>query len=100
MNKVNQLQNTVNELKEKDETLQKEIEECLLNLNENDIMKKRRVEIQEQLISLVNEKEKLQAEVDRFEDCNPDLIVQMEEECKTARDAIDRWTGNFLFLLS
>ena len=100
LNKLKQLETTVGELKEKDNNLQMEIDEYIKNSSESEEDARRRADIQDELVSLEKEREKLQSEVNRYKDCDPDSMNQMETECKVAREAIDRWTGMFFSNLS
>ena len=42
------------------------------------------------------EKETLLAEIERYKECDPQVMEQMKQEIKIAKEAINRWTGKHL----
>ena len=37
----------------------------------------------------------LEAEIEKYKDCDPEVMKQMQKESKTALEAANRWTGEF-----
>lgn len=90
---MNQIKNELELLKDKDKSLSLEIEQLIKISEENSDELKRRALIQQQMMELEDESETLIKELDRFKNCNPEDYELMKNECKTSREAIDRWTG-------
>ena len=55
-----------------------------------------RTHIMEELNRKRKEKETLLAEIERYKECDPQVMEQMKQEIKIAKEAINRWTGKHL----
>ena len=53
-----------------------------------------RSEILERLSEKQGERAELQKELERYRECDPEVIDAMKEETKVAKEAANRWTGN------
>jgi hypothetical protein len=40
------------------------------------------------------EKTQMEAELERYRECDPDVIEELKQETKIAKEAGNRWTGN------
>jgi len=40
------------------------------------------------------EKKKLVCELEKYKECDPEIVEQMKKEAIIAREAVNRWTGN------
>lgn len=47
----------------------------------------------EELERMRKEKEALVADVERYKECDPEVMEMMKKEIVIARDAANRWTG-------
>lgn len=45
------------------------------------------------LSKLQSDKKKLLEELERYKDCDPEVMEQMKEDAVIAREATNRWTG-------
>ena len=43
------------------------------------------------------EKTQMEAELERYRECDPGVIEGLKQEIKVAKEASNRWTGNLCF---
>ena len=55
-----------------------------------------RSEILERLSEKHGERAELQKELERYRECDPEVIDAMKEETKVAKEAANRWTGKII----
>ena len=41
----------------------------------------------------------LKTELEKYRECDPEVMEKMKEETQTAKEAANRWTGKFEFYL-
>ena len=52
-----------------------------------------RTEVLSQLAKKEAEKKALECELEKYKECDPDVMEQMKTELVIAKDAANRWTG-------
>lgn len=100
LNKVKQLQEMLEELKEKDAKLDEKIDELKKNSTEAEDEGEQRMKVQNELNVTNNEIDKLKKEFESYKDCDPEMFAKMKDECSMAETAVNRWTDNVFALKS
>ncbi len=59
-----------------------------------------REEILEQLVAKKDQKKHLEAEIEQYRECDPEVMTQMKEDAVTAKEAANRWTDNVFSIKS
>ncbi|NXS53230.1 MND1 protein, partial [Brachypteracias leptosomus] len=59
-----------------------------------------RAALVEELAALRQKKEQLKAEIDKYRECDPDIIEEMRQTNKIAKEAANRWTDNIFSIKS
>ncbi|XP_075705799.1 meiotic nuclear division protein 1 homolog isoform X2 [Rhinoderma darwinii] len=52
-----------------------------------------RTKLAEELASLRQQREQLMTELEKYKECDPDVIDEIREANKVAKEAVNRWTG-------
>uniref|UniRef100_A0A8B9H7B5 Meiotic nuclear divisions 1 homolog (S. cerevisiae) n=1 Tax=Astyanax mexicanus TaxID=7994 RepID=A0A8B9H7B5_ASTMX len=61
---------------------------------------KKRATLQKELQSLKEQRESLRAEVEKYKECDPEVVEEMRKENITAKEAVARWTDNVFSIKS
>lgn len=107
LTECNKLEQLIIDLQEQSKKLDDELSTFISHTNNNDDdnnqqqqvnENKLRAELQENIMKLEQEKQQLQMELAKFQNYDPASVEQLENECCTARTAIERWTDNIFQL--
>ncbi|XP_042726523.1 meiotic nuclear division protein 1 homolog [Lagopus leucura] len=94
--KLEELQTQFAETNQKKEILQKGIEKSKIG-RENTAEREALVK---ELAALRQEKEQLRAEIEKYRECDPDVVEEMRQTSKVAKEAANRWTDNIFAIKS
>ncbi|NWX96624.1 MND1 protein, partial [Nothoprocta ornata] len=94
--KLEELQAQFAEGTQKKEALQKNIEKCKIGREDTP----ERAALIEELAALRQKKEQLKAEIDKYRECDPDVVEEMRQTNKVAKEAANRWTDNIFAIKS
>ena len=61
---------------------------------------KEREEALKKLIDMKARKEELEKEIQKYKDCDPEILKKLQDEIKMAKDGANRWTDNIFALHS
>uniref|UniRef100_A0AAR2JKR8 Meiotic nuclear division protein 1 homolog n=2 Tax=Pygocentrus nattereri TaxID=42514 RepID=A0AAR2JKR8_PYGNA len=61
---------------------------------------KERAALQKELQSLREQREKLRTELEKYKECDPEVVQEMRKENITAKEAVSRWTDNVFAIKS
>ncbi|XP_075277707.1 meiotic nuclear division protein 1 homolog isoform X2 [Opisthocomus hoazin] len=84
------------ESSQKKEALQKSIEKSKIGREDT----AERAALIEELAALRQKKEQLKAEIDKYRECDPDVVEEMRQTNKVAKEAANRWTDNIFSIKS
>ncbi|XP_071663885.1 meiotic nuclear division protein 1 homolog isoform X1 [Patagioenas fasciata] len=84
------------ESSQKKETLQKSIEKSKIGREDT----AERAALIEELAALRQKKEQLKAEIEKYRECDPDVVEEMRQTNKVAKEAANRWTDNIFSIKS
>ncbi|KAM9381784.1 meiotic nuclear division protein 1 homolog [Phaethornis superciliosus] len=94
--KLEELESQVAESSQKKEALQKSIEKSKIGREDT----KERTALIKELAALQHKKEQLKAEIDKYRECDPDVVEEMRQTNKIAKEAANRWTDNIFSIKS
>ncbi|XP_027312444.1 meiotic nuclear division protein 1 homolog isoform X1 [Anas platyrhynchos] len=94
--KLEELQSQLAESSQKKEALQKSIEKSKIGREDT----AERAALTEELAALRKKKEQLKAEIDKYRECDPDVVEEMRQTNKIAKEAANRWTDNIFAIKS
>ncbi|NXN42428.1 MND1 protein, partial [Rhinoptilus africanus] len=94
--KLEELESQFAESSQKKEALQKSIEKAKTGREDT----AERAALMEELAALRQKKEQLKAEIDKYRECDPDVIEEMRQKNKVAKEAANRWTDNIFSIKS
>uniref|UniRef100_G1MR78 Meiotic nuclear division protein 1 homolog n=1 Tax=Meleagris gallopavo TaxID=9103 RepID=G1MR78_MELGA len=94
--KLEELQTQFAETSQKKEILQKGIEKSKIG-RENTA---ERAALVKELAALRQKKEQLKAEIEKYRECDPDIVEEMRQTSKVAKEAVNRWTDNIFAIKS
>ncbi|NWU59782.1 MND1 protein, partial [Dromas ardeola] len=94
--KLEELESQFAESSQKKEALQKSIEKAKTGREDT----AERAALMEELAALRQKKEQLKAEIDKYRECDPDVIEEMRQTSKVAKEAANRWTDNIFSIKS
>ncbi|XP_054059241.1 meiotic nuclear division protein 1 homolog isoform X2 [Rissa tridactyla] len=94
--KLEELESQFAESSQKKEALQKSIEKAKIGREDT----AERAALMEELAALRQKKEQLKAEIDKYRECDPDIIEEMRQTNKVAKEAANRWTDNIFSIKS
>ncbi|KAJ0051280.1 hypothetical protein NL108_017676, partial [Boleophthalmus pectinirostris] len=86
--KLEELKRQISESKQRKETLQKAVEAAKVGREDTN---KRSVLLKE-LEGLRGESTELQAELDKYRECDPEVVQEMKKSNVVAKEAVSRWT--------
>ncbi|NXS91898.1 MND1 protein, partial [Jacana jacana] len=94
--KLEELESQFTESSQKKEALQKSIEKAKIGREDT----AERAALMEELAALRQKKERLKAEIDKYRECDPDVVEEMRQTNKVAKEAVNRWTDNIFSIKS
>ncbi|XP_072192006.1 meiotic nuclear division protein 1 homolog [Excalfactoria chinensis] len=94
--KLEELQTQFAESNQKKEMLEKSIEKSKIG-RENTA---ERADLMKELATLRQKKEQLKAEIEKYRECDPDVVEEMRQTGKVAKEAANRWTDNIFAIKS
>ncbi|XP_069487400.1 meiotic nuclear division protein 1 homolog isoform X2 [Ambystoma mexicanum] len=59
-----------------------------------------RAALAKELAALRQQKEQLQSEVEKYKECDPDVVEEIRQANKIAKEAVNRWTDNIFSVKS
>ncbi|XP_073897417.1 meiotic nuclear division protein 1 homolog isoform X2 [Castor canadensis] len=83
------LESQLSEGNQKHANLQKSIEKAKIGRQETE----ERVMLAKELSSLQSKREQLKAEVEKYKECDPQVVEEIRQANKVAKEAANRWTG-------
>ena len=94
--KLEELQTQFAETSQKKEILQKGMEKSKIG-RENTA---ERAALMKELAALQQKKEQLKAEIEKYKEYDPDVVEEMRQTSKVAKEAANRWTDNIFAIKS
>ncbi|XP_054879085.1 meiotic nuclear division protein 1 homolog isoform X3 [Poeciliopsis prolifica] len=94
--KLEELQKQASDAKQRKVSVEKTVEKAKVGREGT----KERSSLLKQLQSLREERMKLQAELEKYRECDPDVIKAMRKSNVVAREAVSRWTDNVFAIKS
>ncbi|XP_004066009.3 meiotic nuclear division protein 1 homolog [Oryzias latipes] len=94
--KLEELQKQLSDAKQRKATLQKVVEKAKVGRQDT----KERSSLLKELKALREERAQLQAELDQYRECDPQVVEDMRKSNAVAKEAISRWTDNVFAIKS
>nr|XP_054108357.1 meiotic nuclear division protein 1 homolog [Callithrix jacchus] len=94
--KLETLKSQLSEGSQKHASLQKSIEKAKIGRYETE----ERTMLAKELSSLRDQREQLKAEVEKYKDCDPQVVEEIRQANKVAKEAANRWTDNIFAIKS
>uniref|UniRef100_UPI0037E9AAE6 meiotic nuclear division protein 1 homolog isoform X1 n=1 Tax=Semicossyphus pulcher TaxID=241346 RepID=UPI0037E9AAE6 len=94
--KLEELQKQDSEAKQRKVSLQKAVEKAKVGREDT----KERGSLLKELKALREEKTQLQAEVEKYRECDPEVVEEMKKSNVVAKEAVSRWTDNVFAIKS
>ncbi|TKS68445.1 Meiotic nuclear division protein 1 -like protein [Collichthys lucidus] len=94
--KLEELQKQTSQAKQRKVTLEQAVEKAKVGRQDT----KERSALLKQLKALREERTQLQAELEKYRECDPEVIEQMRKSNVVAKDAVTRWTDNIFSIKS
>ncbi|XP_043970661.1 meiotic nuclear division protein 1 homolog [Gambusia affinis] len=94
--KLDELQKQASDAKQRKVSIEKTVEKAKVGREGT----KERSSLLKQLQSLREERMKLQAELEKYRECDPDVIKAMRKSNVVAKEAVSRWTDNVFAIKS
>uniref|UniRef100_A0A146P497 Meiotic nuclear division protein 1 homolog n=1 Tax=Fundulus heteroclitus TaxID=8078 RepID=A0A146P497_FUNHE len=94
--KLEELQKQVSDAKQRKTTLNKAVEKAKVGREDT----KERSSLLKELQSLRDERMQLQAELEKYRECDPEVIEQIRKSNVVAKEAVSRWTDNVFAIKS
>uniref|UniRef100_A0A803K7M4 Meiotic nuclear division protein 1 homolog n=1 Tax=Xenopus tropicalis TaxID=8364 RepID=A0A803K7M4_XENTR len=94
--KLETLESQFTEVKQKRENLQQSVDKARVGRQDTE----ERSKLAEELASRRHRKEELCAELEKYKECDPDVIEEIRQSNKVAKDAVNRWTDNIFAVKS
>ncbi|XP_010788490.1 meiotic nuclear division protein 1 homolog [Notothenia coriiceps] len=95
-NKLEDLENQISEAKQRKASVQKAVEKAKVGRQDT----KERGSLLKELQALREERTQLQAEVEKYRECDPEVVEEMRKSNGVAKDAVSRWTDNVFAIKS
>ncbi|XP_063116932.1 meiotic nuclear division protein 1 homolog isoform X1 [Cavia porcellus] len=89
--KLEELESQLSEGSQKHANLQKSIEKAKIGRHETE----ERTRLAKELSSLRDQREQLKAELEKYKDCDPQVVEEIRQANKVAKEAANRWTGMY-----
>ncbi|XP_034517393.1 meiotic nuclear division protein 1 homolog isoform X2 [Ailuropoda melanoleuca] len=87
--KLEVLESQLSEGNQKHASLQKSIEKAKIGRHETE----ERTMLAKELSSLRDQREQLKTEVEKYKECDPQVVEEIRQANKVAKEAANRWTG-------
>uniref|UniRef100_A0A8D0DG50 Meiotic nuclear division protein 1 homolog n=1 Tax=Salvator merianae TaxID=96440 RepID=A0A8D0DG50_SALMN len=94
--KLEELQNQFSEYSQKRKSLQESIEKSKAGRQDT----AERAALTKELTALRQKKEQLMAEIDKYKECDPEIVEEIRQANKVAKEAANRWTDNIFAIKS
>ncbi|KAH1170069.1 meiotic nuclear division protein 1 homolog [Mauremys mutica] len=94
--KLEALETQLAESSQKKERLQQSIEKSKIGRQET----AERAALTKELAALRQKKEHLMAEIEKYKECDPDVVEEIRQANKVAKEAANRWTDNIFAIKS
>ncbi|XP_061586935.1 meiotic nuclear division protein 1 homolog [Cololabis saira] len=94
--KLQELQKQISDASERKVSRQKAVEKAKVGRQDT----KERSSLQKKLQALRDDRTKLQAELDKYRECDPEVIDEMRKSNVVAKEAVSRWTDNVFAIKS
>ncbi|KAM9363733.1 meiotic nuclear division protein 1 homolog [Symphorus nematophorus] len=94
--KLEELQQQNSQAKQRKESLQKAVEKAKVGRQDT----KERSSLLKELNALREERIQLQAELEKYRECDPEVVEEMRKSNVIAKDAVSRWTDNIFSIKS
>ncbi|XP_075786192.1 meiotic nuclear division protein 1 homolog isoform X2 [Pelodiscus sinensis] len=94
--KLEALESQFAESSQKKERLQQSIEKSKIGRQDT----AERAALIKELAALREKKEQLKAEIDTYQECDPDVVEEIRQANKVAKEAANRWTDNIFSIKS
>ncbi|CAI5784227.1 meiotic nuclear division protein 1 homolog isoform X1 [Podarcis muralis] len=88
--KLEELQNQFSEYSQKKKSLQESIEKSKIGRQDT----AERAALIKELTALRQKRDQLKAEIDKYKECDPDIVEEIRQANKVAKEAANRWTDN------
>ncbi|XP_034969255.1 meiotic nuclear division protein 1 homolog [Zootoca vivipara] len=88
--KLEELQNQFSEYSQKKKSLQEAIEKSKMGRQDT----AERAALIKELTALRQKRDQLKAEIDKYKECDPDIVEEIRQANKVAKEAANRWTDN------
>ncbi|KAK5899204.1 meiotic nuclear division protein 1 homolog isoform X1 [Pseudochaenichthys georgianus] len=95
-NKLEDLENQISEAKQRKASVQKAVEKAKVGRQDT----KERGSLLKELQALREERTQLQAELEKYRECDPEVVEEMRKSNGVAKDAVSRWTDNVFAIKS
>ncbi|XP_034087106.1 meiotic nuclear division protein 1 homolog isoform X2 [Gymnodraco acuticeps] len=95
-NKLEDLENQISEAKQRKASVQKAVEKAKVGRQDT----KERGSLLKELQALREERTQLQAELEKYRECDPEVVEEMSDQMVSAKDAVSRWTDNVFAIKS
>ncbi|KAF3852421.1 hypothetical protein F7725_005776 [Dissostichus mawsoni] len=95
-NKLEDLENQSSEAKQRKASVQKAVEKAKVGRQDT----KERGSLLKELQALREERTQLQAELEKYRECDPEVVEEMRKSNGVAKDAVSRWTDNVFAIKS
>ncbi|XP_059951259.1 meiotic nuclear division protein 1 homolog isoform X2 [Mesoplodon densirostris] len=90
--KLEVLESQLSEGNQKHANLQKSIEKAKIGRHETE----ERTLLAKELSSLRDQREQLKAEVEKYKECDPQVVEEIRQANEVAKEAANRWTGPYI----
>ncbi|XP_061440556.1 meiotic nuclear division protein 1 homolog isoform X1 [Rhineura floridana] len=94
--KLEELQNQFSEYNQKKKSLQETTEKSKIGREDT----AERAALTKEVTTLQKKKEQLKAEIDKYKECDPDIIEEVRQANKVSKEAANRWTDNIFAVKS
>nr|DBA29019.1 TPA: hypothetical protein GDO54_009289 [Pyxicephalus adspersus] len=94
--KLETLETQLTDANQKKRSLEQSVEKARVGRQDTVCLKKM---VEEQAL-LRQKRDKLRAELEKYKECDPDVIEEIRKNNKVAKDAVNRWTDNIFSVKS
>ncbi|XP_038647953.1 meiotic nuclear division protein 1 homolog [Scyliorhinus canicula] len=94
--KLEQLESQINQGTQKKQSLQQSIEKAKVGRQNTD----KRAAMLEELEGLRKQRSQLKTELEKYQECDPEVIEEIRQNNKVSKDAVNRWTDNVFAIKS
>ncbi|KPP63217.1 meiotic nuclear division protein 1-like [Scleropages formosus] len=94
--KLAELEKQLSEGKQRKGALQQAVEKAEVGREDTE----ERANLEKELLSLREERTRLQAELEAYRECDPEVVEEIRKSNVTAKDAVSRWTDNVFAIKS